>query len=565
MTPHATVHAIKSSQTVKDFHPSSLYDLYESWLRVYRIRGKEPTDEMKSAVRGFIEILVALDAASPVDNWFHIAREAIAALDGDSVAARQMKLVEGFWRFACLNLGIPFVTVERRPASSHYTTGGSVETTPNTHAETSSLSSMPASFKVRERLLKIVDGLKRYAEKWGGSIDPQELATWHDCIAYISDLHHPDESAIDSFIRFQSRTTGVPTEEVRTRLAAFMDRVLAEGILPPAPGESRRGQMLLRQAIEKYAKEKANNKAIRDKTRKLNALLHWCDQHACPWVNVDPQVIAGYFQYLANEHVVTSGPNKGRVGLEPQTLENHRVVYHAFFQWCIEKGWITVNPVPKQKFLDVKRSVPPKKPFSEQDLLRLYASFDDSLEGWRNKTLACFFYDMGRVSEVMKAKIRDLDLERRELIVYTKWNKRREVFLSNFTVTALREYLRRRHEYLSKLREECLRQGDKVNARRIAQQIDDGYIFISTRGGTLLTENGARRAIQKVAERAGLDPRLFNPQNIRRTAAVHIQKYKDNPREIQRLMGHEDLSTTERYTGPCLVGKRPNDYLDTTN
>jgi integrase/recombinase XerC len=144
---------------------------------------------------------------------------------------------------------------------------------------------------------------------------------------------------------------------------------------------------------------------------------------------------------------------------------------------------------------------------------------------WRDRALFDLLYGTGiRVGEAVSLKVRDFDPIRRELRVRGKGDKERSVPVPAAVCETLRAYLE-------------LRRAPGLLAEPLLR---------NARGGTL----GAR-GVRKVLERRLRELRLArraSPHQLRHSYASHLLDAEVDLRSIQELLGHERLSTTQRYT-----------------
>jgi site-specific recombinase XerD len=72
-------------------------------------------------------------------------------------------------------------------------------------------------------------------------------------------------------------------------------------------------------------------------------------------------------------------------------------------------------------------------------------------------------------------------------------------------------------------------------------------LFVSSRSGGPLDDADIVRIVQKAGRRANIKKHI-TPHTLRHTCATHLLKGKADIRQIQKLLGHRRLSSTEVYT-----------------
>ncbi len=131
-----------------------------------------------------------------------------------------------------------------------------------------------------------------------------------------------------------------------------------------------------------------------------------------------------------------------------------------------------------------------------------------------------------RVSELVKMKEADINLEGGYLIAYGKGGKERVVPVGERALELLRLYLASSRPAMA---------GGKLSA----------YLFLSRRGGPM-TRNNLWNRVKLYARRARIGE--VNPHMLRHSFASHLLEGGADLRSIQQMLGHSDISTTQIYT-----------------
>ncbi len=148
----------------------------------------------------------------------------------------------------------------------------------------------------------------------------------------------------------------------------------------------------------------------------------------------------------------------------------------------------------------------------------------------RDRALLEMLYATGcRVSELAELRLADLHLEQRYARCLGKGNKQRLVPLGRKAVEAIADYLERERPRLA--------QGAGNSA---------AWLFLSYRGRRLRRQR-VWELIKRYALRAGA-PDDMTPHTLRHSFATHLVAGGADLRQVQELLGHANIATTQIYT-----------------
>jgi integrase/recombinase XerC len=210
----------------------------------------------------------------------------------------------------------------------------------------------------------------------------------------------------------------------------------------------------------------------------------------------------------------------------PATLSRRISTLRSFWNFMTRKRLVDDNL--GELLRSPKLSQPLENFMTVDEVFHLLDSHrpDDAL-GARDMAIWEVGYGCGlRVSELVGLDRTDLDLDEGWVRTVGKGDKERRVPLGSKARRALDNWLSRRHE--------------------VATSDSAGAVFLNFRGGRL-TARSVRRRLKEHLIRAGLDPSI-TPHGLRHSFATHLLDSGADLRGIQELLGHESLSTTQRYT-----------------
>ena len=231
---------------------------------------------------------------------------------------------------------------------------------------------------------------------------------------------------------------------------------------------------------------------------------------------VDHRAIRRYLAHLSTQ------------GYARQTVARKASSLRRYFRWAERTGRVDVDPTIGAMVPVRERRLP--RVLRAEELGTLLdqpgAAVADDSRARRQRDLAVLelLYGSGlRVSEVCAIRAGDIDWERQRLTVHGKGSKQRVVPLSEPAVFALSEWMADGREEMADL--------------TAAQDA----VFVNLRGRPMNAQ-AVRRLVDR---RASVHT---NPHALRHTFATHLLDGGADLRQVQELLGHADLGSTQIYT-----------------
>ncbi len=220
----------------------------------------------------------------------------------------------------------------------------------------------------------------------------------------------------------------------------------------------------------------------------------------------------------------------------PRTRNRRLNAFRGLFDYAHRQRLVTENVARQVHLPRVRRSLPDV--FSEpeiQALLDVRLAVSDLRA--RDRAMFMAIYDVGlRTTETLTLDVTDVDLRSGTLVIHEgKGGKDAVMPMSPKTVETLREYLPVRGRILTR---------QHLNPARNA-------MFPAQRAPRL-TKEGVEDALRRACRRIGITRRVF-PHQLRHSYATHLLDHGADLRDVQELMRHEDISTTQIYTHKTVV------------
>ena len=213
-------------------------------------------------------------------------------------------------------------------------------------------------------------------------------------------------------------------------------------------------------------------------------------------------------------------------GRKPQYINDLLKVYKTFFNYLESEGHIESSPA--KRIRNMKLPKLKLRTFTEKNIMDMinYYSGRSFIE-IRNRAMIAMMFDTGvRLSELME--LVDSQIHEESIMIYGKGAKERLVPVSPFLAKALLRYGRARESYFK-------------------DTLHDKEFFLS-RTGRKLTAEAVAKILKKAAKEACVSKEIrVSPHTCRHTFAHINLKNGIDLYTLSRLLGHENVSITQRY------------------
>ena len=228
-------------------------------------------------------------------------------------------------------------------------------------------------------------------------------------------------------------------------------------------------------------------------------------------------------------------------GLKRTSINRKLSALHSFYKFLCRRsvGIMTYNPFDSDegciRFKNAQKNYIAKRALATDEVKTMFdlAKMDNSIIGIRDLLVLELLATTGmRRAEVCEIKIGDIQLTQG---VYTinivgKGNKERIIVASNEVMGIINKYM---------------------NMRGITMKDKDEYLLVShanrKSGSGKVSTNMIYRIVKHYAELADIDPDTISPHTLRHTFATQCIGMGTPIQDVQQLMGHASINTTELY------------------
>ena len=235
----------------------------------------------------------------------------------------------------------------------------------------------------------------------------------------------------------------------------------------------------------------------------IEKMLEKIDKNIC---TVTTEDIRNYLVCYREEH-----------GVSKATIDGIRRNLSSLYHWLEEEDFIFVSPLRKIHKIKITKKVKPA--YSDEELEKLR----DGCKYLRDLAIIEFLFSTGmRIGELVKLNRNDVNFEERECKVLGKGDKERITYFDAKTKLHLQEYLATRTD-------------------------DNPALFVSIRKpASRITTGGMEIMMRRLGQRCNIEK--CHPHRCRRTMATTALEKGMPIEQVQRVLGHSQISTTLLYT-----------------
>lgn len=229
-------------------------------------------------------------------------------------------------------------------------------------------------------------------------------------------------------------------------------------------------------------------------------------------------------------------------GLSRASAARALAAIRSWFKWLARNGHIQQNAASLVATPKLPKHLP-RVPSIEQ-MNRVVDSVGEDAASWpaRDRAILELLYGCGiRNAELVALNPGDIHWANEAILVRGKGQKQRYVPLGDAAAEAIRAYLGERDA--------------KFAAAGLSNKVAKAALFVNLQlrglakpgGDARLTTRSVGRIVKRIAILRGLSADV-HPHTLRHAFGTHLLEEGADLRAIQELLGHERLSTTQRYT-----------------
>ena len=298
---------------------------------------------------------------------------------------------------------------------------------------------------------------------------------------------------------------------------------------------TKRGATIVEKAVGGFVRSLQERNASAHTIKAYRTDLAQFAEYVGPqsWREIDHVLIRGYLANLYER------------GLSKTSVARALAALRSLYKWLAQEGEVEQNPAALVATPKLPKKLPRVPTIEEVNTVLDSAMPECSAFAERDQVILELLYGCGiRNSELIGINLDDIRWSNEMILVRGKGRKERYVPFGDSAKCAVQNYLPARQRVLGE-------------TRRTAEKA----LLINLRGQRLTTRS-VGRIVKQIAVARGLSPDV-HPHTLRHAFGTHMLEEGADLRAIQEMLGHERLSTTQRYTQ--LTVKHVMDVYDKTH
>ncbi len=236
------------------------------------------------------------------------------------------------------------------------------------------------------------------------------------------------------------------------------------------------------------------------------------------WRDIDHVLIRGYLSSLYER------------GLSKPSVARALAALRSLYKWLAQEDEVEQNPAALVATPRLPKKLPRVPTIEEVNTVLDAAMPECSAFTERDQAILELLYGCGiRNSELIGINVDDIRWSNELILVRGKGRKERFVPFGDSAKAAVQAYLAARQRVLGE-----------------TKRTTERALLINLRGSRLTTRS-VGRIVKQIAVARGLSPDV-HPHTLRHAFGTHMLEEGADLRAIQEMLGHERLSTTQRYT-----------------
>jgi integrase/recombinase XerC len=283
---------------------------------------------------------------------------------------------------------------------------------------------------------------------------------------------------------------------------------------------TKRGTTPVEKAVARFVRALQERNASAHTIKAYRTDLAQFTEYVGPqsWRDIDHILIRGYLANLYER------------GLSKTSVARALAALRSLYKWLAQEGEVEQNPAALVATPKLPKKLPRVPTIEEVNTVLDFEMPECSAFGERDQVILELLYGCGiRNSELIGINLDDIHWSNEVILVRGKGRKERYVPFGDSAKAAVVAYLPARQRVLGETR-----------------HTTEKAVLINLRGQRLTTRS-VGRIVKQIAVARGLSPDV-HPHTLRHAFGTHMLEEGADLRAIQEMLGHERLSTTQRYT-----------------